>query len=585
MLTQKGRVTVIGHKNPDTDSICSAIAYAELKNRQADGQTNGQARQQADGQARQQADGQTDRQARQQADGQGCEVTYMPGRAGRINEETQYVLDYFQAEAPEYIADVSTQVQDIQIRQVEGVGRNTSLKKAWERMKGASAVTLPITQGDTLEGLITLKDIVTAYMDVYDSEILSMSKTPYSNLVETLEGTLIAGDPDGIIEKGKIIVAAGSPEMIEEYMAPHDIVIVSNRYEAQLCAIEMEADCIIICNGSPVSKTIQKLAGQRRCGIISTKHDSYSTARLINQSAPVGYFMRREGIVTFRIDDFTDDVKKVMTEKRHRDFPVLDRQGRYVGMISRRFLLNMKRKQVILVDHNEKSQAVDGIDEAEILEIIDHHRLASIETMAPVFFRNQPVGCTATIVYQMYREQGVELSRQTAGLLCAAILSDTLMFRSPTCTEGDRRAADELADLAGIGAEAFAKDMFHAGSNFGDKSAEEIFYQDFKKFSIKDTRFGVGQINSMDGEELAAIKARLIPYMVGASKDRGLDMVCLMLTNILEEETELLYEGQDAKSILRRAFQQEGEGSSFRLPGVISRKKQLIPSIMAALQE
>lgn len=552
MAVQRGRVTVIGHKNPDTDSICSAIAYAALK------------------------------QSRDE------EKEYIARRAGGLNEETQFVLDRFQVSAPEYIADVGTQVSDIKIREVEGISRLTSLKRAWERMKGASAVTLPVTSGDTLEGIITLKDIVTAYMDVYDSQILSRSKTPYSNLLDTLEGKMIVGDPEEVIGLGKINVAAGSPDMIEEYVEPHDIVIVSNRYEAQLCAIELEAACLIICNDAPVSRTIQKLARERGCRIISTAHDTYSAARLINQSAPVGYFMRSEGIVTFRIDDFTEDVKKVMAEKRHRDFPVLDRQGNYVGMISRRFLLNMQRKQVILVDHNEKNQAVDGIDEAEILEIIDHHRLASIETMAPVYFRNQPVGCTATIVYEMYLEQREEISAQTAGLLCAAILSDTLMFRSPTCTEADRRAARALAEIAGIEAEAFAREMFHAGSNFGGKSAEEIFYQDFKKFSIRDISFGVGQVNSLDAAELAAIKDKLIPYMEGASRERGLDMVCLMLTDILEEETELIYEGEKAEMILSQAFVEEGQEktkNSFRLPGVVSRKKQLIPSIMAALQE
>lgn len=549
MGTQGGRVTVIGHKNPDTDSICSAIAYAALKA------------------------------------SRDPECEYAARRAGQINGETQFVLERFQAAAPEYIADVGTQVSDIKIREVEGISRTTSLKKAWEQMKGASAVTLPVTEGCTLEGLITIKDIVTAYMDVYDSEILSRSKTSYSNLVETLQGKMVVGDPEGVIEEGEIVVAAGSPDIIEEYVKPHDIVIVSNRYEAQLCAIELEADCLIICNDAPISKTIQKLSRERGCRIISTGHDTYSTARLINQSAPVEYFMRTDNIVTFKLDDFTEDVKKVMAEKRHRDFPVLDRQGNYVGMISRRFLLNMQRKQVILVDHNEKNQAVDGIDEAEILEIIDHHRLASIETMAPVYFRNQPVGCTATIVYEMYKEQGVDVTPQIAGLLCAAILSDTLMYRSPTCTEADRRAAQELAAIAEIEPEPFAKEMFHAGSNFGDKSAEEIFYQDFKKFGIKDISFGVGQINSLDSEELSAIKDKLKPYMEGASEERGLDMVCLMLTNILEEETELLYEGDRALGILRSAFEQEGTGDSFVLPGVVSRKKQLIPSIMAALQE
>ena len=550
MTTQKNKITVIGHKNPDTDSICSAIAYAELKNKIDP------------------------------------ENKYIARRAGQLNNETKFVLKRFGAKVPEYVTDIGTQVSDIKIRNVAGVSRTLSLKHAWEKMKDANAVTLPVVDGKNLEGLITIKDIVTSYMDVFDSQILSRAKTPYKNLLETLEGTLVVGNEDAIITEGEIIIAAGSPDIIEEYIHPHDTVIVSDRFEAQLCAVEMGADCIIICNGSPVTKTIQKLAEERGCSIVSTKHSTYSAARLINQSAPVGHFMRTEGLVTFREDDFTENVKKVMTEKRHRDFPVLDRHGEYVGMISRRFLLNMRKKPVIMVDHNEMTQAVDGIANAEILEIIDHHRIASIETMAPVFFRNQPVGCTATIIYQMYLENDAEITPATAGLLCAAILSDTLMFRSPTCTAVDKMAAKALAVIAGIDPEEFAGEMFRAGSDFGDKTEEDLFYQDFKTFVIKDVHFGAGQVNSMDKEELKSLKERMVPYIQGASKERGLDMVCFMLTNILEETTELLYEGTKAKEILEKAFPdgEFGDGSVI-LPGVVSRKKQLIPSVMAGLEE
>lgn len=550
MAQQTNKITVIGHKNPDTDSICSAIAYAALKN-QMDSKNQ-----------------------------------YIPKRAGELNNETQFVLQRFGMEVPQYVADIGTQVSDIEIRNVAGISRTMSLKYAWEKMKGANAVTLPVTDGSKLEGLITIKDIVTSYMDVFDSQILARAKTPYRNLLDTLEGSMVVGDPEEIITIGEIIVAAGSPDIIEEYVKPNDIVIVSDRFEAQLCAIEMEAQCLIICNGASVTKTIQKMAKDRGCSIISTVHSTYSVARLINQSAPIGYFMRTEGLVTFLEDEFTENVKKVMTEKRHRDFPVLDRQGNYVGMISRRFLLNMRKKPVIMVDHNERTQAVDGIENAEVLEIIDHHRLASIETMAPVFFRNQPVGCTATIVYQMYVENKAEISPSIAGLLCAAILSDTLMFRSPTCTDIDRAAAGALAQIAGISAEDFATEMFKAGSDFRDKSEKDLFYQDFKTFVAREVTFGVGQVNSMDAEELKALKERMIPYMEGASAERGLDMVCLMLTNILEEKTELLYEGSKAAEILSQAFSEfKEEENSIILPGVVSRKKQMIPALMAALQE
>lgn len=546
---KKTDVFIIGHMHPDTDSICSAMAYANLKRQISD------------------------------------EHEYIAKRAGRLNEETQFVLERFQVEAPEYIADVRTQVSDIEIRRLDGVSREISLKEAWNLMKDAGVVTLPITLGDQLEGLITVKDIVTAYMDVYDSKILSMSKTGYHSIVDTLDGEIIVGSPEGTIDRGKIIIAAGSPEAIEDVIEDGDIVITSNRYESQFCAIQMNAGLVIVCNGSAVSKTIQQLAKEKNCVIIATPHDTYSTARLINQSAPVSYFMREKALVGFKADDFIEDVKKVMEKNRHRDFPVVNRQGNYCGMISRRFLLNMKKKQLILVDHNEKSQAIDGLEEAEILEIIDHHRLGALETMSPVFFRNQPVGCTATIIYKMYQENRVAFTKEIAGILCAAILSDTLAYRSPTCTVDDREAGEDLAKIAGISTTQFSKEMFGAGSKLAGKPTNEIFNHDFKRFSINAVDFGVGQINSMDGDELSTIKEKILPYLENAYNELRLDMICFMLTNILEESTELLYCGKNAKELLEKSFEIETQNDGLVLKGIVSRKKQLIPLIMRGMQE
>ena len=254
-------------------------------------------------------------------------------------------------------------------------------------------------------------------------------------------------------------------------------------------------------------------------------------------------------------------------------------------MISRRNLLNMSPKKMILVDHNEKSQAVDGLENAEILEIIDHHRLGSLETISPVFFRNQPLGCTATIIYQMYRENGVEITKTTAALLCAAILSDTLMYRSPTCTPYDKQVAEELSEIAEIHVEEFAREMFKAGSNLKSKEPEEIFYQDFKTFSINDVSFGVGQINAMTREELAEIKERIKPYMEASLGKMSVNMAFFMLTDIIGESTELLFVGNNAEELIENAFNVSLEGDSFRLDGVISRKKQLIPSLMSTIQQ
>ncbi len=307
-------------------------------------------------------------------------------------------------------------------------------------------------------------DITKSYMNVYDSSILSKANTQYSNIVETLEGLIIIGDEDAYFNQGKVLIAAANPDMMEYYIQPHDLVILGNRYESQLCAIEMEADCIIVCEGAAVSMTIRKLAQERGCTVMTTPYDAFTAARLINQSMPISYFMKTENLVTFERDDYIEDIRDVMASKRYRDFPILDKDGKYWGMISRRNLLGARGKQVILVDHNEKTQAVDGVESAEIMEIIDHHKLGTIETISPVFFRNQPLGCTGTIVYQMYQEAGIKPEREIAGLLCSAIISDTLLFRSPTCTEVDKRAALELADIAGIQVEKYASEMFAAAS-------------------------------------------------------------------------------------------------------------------------
>lgn len=542
------KIFVIGHKNPDTDSICSAIVYADLKKKLTG-------------------------------------KDYVAKRAGHLNAETQFVLEKCNVEAPEYISDVSTQVRDIEIREVKGVSGNISLKKAWKLMKDENVVTLPITKDKKLEGVITIGDIATTYMDVYDSNILATANTPYLNILETIDGTMVVGDKNKSYNKGKVLIAAANPDLMESYIEEHDLVILGNRYESQLCAIEMKAGCIIVCEGAKVSMTIQKLANEHGCTVISTPHDTYTVARLMNQSMPIEFFMIRDNLITFRSDSLIDEIKTVMAKNRNRDFPILDRRGDFLGMISRRNLLNMERKQIVLVDHNERSQAVDGIEDAEILEIIDHHRLGTIETIKPVFFRNQPLGCTATIIYQMYKENGVEIEKAMANLLCAAIISDTLMYRSPTCTPIDKEACEELAKIAGIDVVTFAEEMFEAGSNLKSKSPEEIFYQDFKKFSIDDVTFGVGQINSMNAIELADIKEKLMPYLEKAYIEHGVDMIFFMLTNIIRESTDLIYMGNNAKDLIERAFGVTSKGDFYRLDGVVSRKKQLIPSLMIAIQD
>lgn len=542
-------IHIVGHRNPDTDSICSAIAYAYLKNTEHPGR-------------------------------------YIANRAGNLNSETEFVLNYFDIPLPVYLEDVNVQMRDIDFRETTGVSDTISIKTAWQLMREQDVVTLPIIQGENkLEGLITINDIARSYMEVFDNHILGLARTPISNLLEVLQGTLVYGNPHARIVNGKILIGAANLDIIEACIEEDDIVLVADREETQKEAIEHGASCLIVCLNAKISPDVISLAKEHQCNIITTYLDTYSTARMINQCIPIKYFMRHSNLVTFQLDDTLDSVKDVMSKLRHRDFPITDDVGNYYGMVSRRNLLAMRRKQVILVDHNEKSQAVNGIENADILEIIDHHRIGSLETINPVYFRNQPVGCTATIIYQMYMEQGVTPPREIAGLLCSAILSDTLMFRSPTCTPMDESAARQLSQLAEIDIESYAMEMFAAGSDLVGKSPEEIFYQDFKTFHVGDTTFGVGQISSMNQQELTKLQDEIHQYLKDSYTKTHCDMIFFVMTNILEESSTMLFYGEAADALIREAFQLEPEGNRCYLPGVVSRKKQIVPLLVSTLQQ
>ena len=492
------KTLVLGHRNPDTDSICSAICYAGFKH-----QLTGE--------------------------------NYEPCRAGNVNPETQYVLDYFKLKAPRLVENVKTQVKDIEIRKTKGVSRGISLKNAWGLMQENNVVTLPcVTEEGLLEGVITIGDITKSYMNLYDSSIISKACTKYANILDTLEGSMVVGDSEAYFDRGKVLIAAANPDLMENYIEKHDLVILGNRYESQLCAIEMEAGCIIVCEGAGVSLTIRKLAQERGCAVITTPYDTYTTARLINQSMPISYFMTKENIIEFSEEDYLDDIR----------------------------------------------------------EIIDHHRLGTVETMSPVFFRNQPLGCTATIIYQMYQENHIEIDKTTAGLLCSAIISDTLLFRSPTCTPIDKAAGLALAQIAGLDIEKYAIDMFSAGSNLKGKSDGDIFYQDFKRFTVGNSVFGIGQITSLNAVELKDLRTRMSAYTEKEREQHEIDMMFFMLTNILTESTDLICTGQGAEQLIANAFHVKdedmenvsGQTGIVKLPGVVSRKKQLAPQIMMALQ-
>ena len=550
MPKEAHKVVVIGHRNPDTDSICSAIAYAELKNRTST-------------------------------------LVCEPRRAGKMNQETEFVLKKFGVTPPRMCTDVNPKIRDVDYREMPGIPGSTSLRRAWKIMRDQQIDTLSITSADNeLEGIITVKDLATANMDVFDTAVLAKSRTSYKNILETLNGTMVVGNADAVCTTGHIKIGTATPEMLESSVEKGDIVILSNRYESQLCAIEKEASLLIICNGAKVGRTIQRIADETGVAIMTTPVDTYAAGKLISQCAPISYYMTRDDILKFTLVTPVADVLRVMAKVRHRYFPILDEEGKYCGMVSRRNVIALRKRRIILVDHNEATQAVEGFDQAEILEIIDHHRIGSLETSGPVYFRNQPVGCTATIITQMYDENGVDIPPQIAGLLLAAILSDTLAFRSPTCTPLDEALAKRLAKIAGVDIDEFASEMFEAGEKLDGKTAEEVFLQDFKVFMCGDIRFGVAQGSYMTRKNLQAAQALLQPYLEEARNKQNVEDLYMLLTDVPKEESVVICTGRYAAEVLSNGFESRpAADGSWTLPGVVSRKKQFIPAMMSAYQE
>ena len=542
------KVNVIGHLHPDTDSICAAISYAYLKN--TAGNTN----------------------------------IYVPRRAGTLNRETQFVLKHFGFEEPALITSVRPQVKDTEITRMDGIDANTSLYSAWKLMQDSKIDTLCITDDDrNLKGIIAVKDIANANMDVFDADVIATSATPLSNIVNTLNGELLLGNMDDCITEGKVCVGT-SPEMMEDAVEPGDIVLATNRYETQAFAVESGAKVLVVCCSAHISHQVMSAAKRNGCAVITTPLDTYAAARIISMSIPVKAKMISEGILKVSVNTTVDEARKTMARSRHRFFPVLDDDGKYAGLTSPPAMLSARKKHVILVDHNEKTQAVEGLETAEIMEIIDHHRIGSIETDAPAMFRNMPVGCTCTIIYTMYHEQGVEIPKDIAGLMLSAILSDTLAFRSPTCTMDDRKAAEALAEICGEDIDTYSDAMFEAGADLTGRTAEEVFHSDFKIFSSGKSRFGVGQGSFMTENSRLAAEELVGPYLGEAAATEGLPLVFYLFTDVKSSSSDMLWYGDGAEEVVARAFDVEPKDDKAWLPGVVSRKKQVTPAIMATLQ-
>lgn len=539
----KDVIYVTGHKNPDSDSICAALAYAEFKNKTGT-------------------------------------IPAIPVRLGNVNQETQFILDYFKVEKPMYLETVKLKVGDLAFDKITPLAADISLKTAWNLMKEKNIKSIPVVDGNThLIGVLSISNIVSSYMDIWDNKILSKSETTIDNIVDTLSAKSIYINEAVSVFPGKIIVAAMQPEGLKEYIDEGDIVIVGgDRADAQETIMDAKVSLMILTGSHTLNDALLEKARELGITVISTPHDSFTASRLIVQSIPVEYVMVKDNLIAFSTEDLVDDLKSIMVETRFRNYPVLDSSNKVVGTFSRYHMISNYKKKVIQVDHNERGQSVNGLEDAEILEIIDHHRVADIQTGNPIYFRNEPIGSTSSIVAKRFFENGIRPSREAAGLLCGAIISDTLLFRSPTCTEEDKNICKRLASIAEINIEEFAKEMFKAGTSLKGKTVEEIFNQDFKPFTIENTKIGVAQVNTMDIEGFMPLKDSMLEYMSKKAIDNGLEVVVLLLTDILNEGSQVLVAG-GRPEIVENAFKVDLVDHTAFLPGVLSRKKQVIPPL------
>ena len=540
-------VYVTGHKNPDSDSICAAYSYAEFKNKTSN-------------------------------------LPAVPVRLGEVNRETQFILDYFGVEAPRFLETVKLKVEDLDIDTIEPIKAGLSLKNAWNIMRDNHLKSLPVVdESGRLIGMLSISNLTSSYMDIGDNDILGKSKTPIGNIVDTLNATALYVNEDCKTFDGKIAVTAMLPESLREIVQEGDIAIVGDRPDAQEELIDIKASLIIITGSHAPTNEILEAAKKAGVTIISTPYDSFTASRLLLQSIPVGYVMATKELISFSQDELVEDIKDVMAETRYHSYPVTDNEGKVIGTVSRYHLISKHKKKVIQVDHNERGQSVNGIEEAEILEIIDHHRVADIQTSNPIFFRNEPIGSSSSIVAKCYFEKGLTPSKEVAGLLCGAIISDTLLFKSPTCTEQDKEICLKLAEIAGIkSVEEFAKEMFKAGTSLKGKTVGEIFNQDFKPFTMGETKVGVAQVNTMDIEGFMPLKDEMLDFMDSEAKSKGYDVVMLLLTDILTEGSQILVAGE-RHDYVEKTFNVELKDSMAFLPGVLSRKKQVIPPLTAVV--
>ncbi len=531
-------VYITGHRNPDTDSIVSAMAYAALKN----------------------ALGQRE---------------YRAARLGSINDETKVVLERFGLQPPQLITDVRTQIRDLDYDTPPTLSAGASISRAWQTMKSDKISTLPITNEDgTLYGMLSSGDV--ANHDVASVRDPMFRGIPVYNLLSVLEGRVLnkGGEQKDAIS-GEVTIALPVGRENLNFSQKETIVVCGHQPDMIRRALEIGVNCVIVCQAEVDPELLQM---ETETCLISTPYDAYRAVRLIGNALPISSICKHEDLVSFHLDDYLDDVQEVLLQSRYRSYPILDEEEKVVGMLSRYHLLKPRRKRVILVDHNEKAQSVMGLDQAEILEIVDHHRLADIETTTPVYVRNEPVGSTATIIAGMYQEKGLMPSEKMAGIMACAIVSDTVMFKSPTCTQRDIAVANRMARIANVSLEDLGKMIFSAGGD-EDKSAEALLGTDYKEFHIAGHNIAISQVTSMDAKALLERREEFFSVMAENRSRGGFETVVLMLTDVLQDGTYLLFVGDE--EAIRQAFNIKGEENYAFLPKIMSRKKQVVPILSA----
>lgn len=546
-MGKEDKIYITGHQNPDTDSICSALAYAELKNRLGS------------------------REA-------------VPVRLGELNQESRFVLDYFQVEPPQYLESIQPILGDLSIDASSGISPDTTLYQATEIIQSNYQNNLAVVdEEDRLLGIISLSNIAHSYANIWNDNILGRAETPLTNIIQVLSAKPLCKPKEARPISGAITIYAMS-HVDNDLISENDLVLVGDRREAQRDAIQKGVALLILTNGTEMAEDLLAQADQAGVTVLSTALSTYTAARLLPQAVPVGFLMTRENLVYFHTTDYLPDVRQKMASTRFRSYPVVDAQNRVVGSISRYHLINTRKKQVILVDHNEASQSIPDLDQAEILEIIDHHRVANVTTAGPIYFRNVPVGCTSTIISQLFYEQGIRPSRVAAGLMCSAIISDTLLFRSPTTTDQDRLAVARLAPVAGIDPEKYAMEMFRAGTDLTHKKAKDILTEDVKFFDIRGQKVRVAQVFTMEDHMTEELTEKLYQEMNRILREQGDDTYILLMTNIFEESSKVMVAGAHDQYVARE-FAQTLQRHMFVAPGLLSRKKQLIPKLNHAISE